>query len=436
MDSSTQTSVGTCSNKLDVEEIILQPKQESESLVPTSKQPPEIRKPRLVMRIRNGAVCYNSANDLIETNHCDSTKNQHTCVPYNDRSSEEERISCNCDPGQLTGIKFKSGKRPAKKVKQKNEPVIDQCLETTTSVPGCYAALDKMASWMAARKLRRVSGKDKSSLPMVNKIKDLRKTSNDAGSAPGSRLPKVNATSKWNIWNSGACLSPSVTSSSNISSINSKVTDNSYQVKQQRAHVPKFKHFGWTSTRKKMEKPKESRDGALVEKVLDLSAYDFHEEESTTPFSFSRTRSLIKLKISSPVEQETSSHDLPSRHHKKHKKKKKHKKHKKHYRDELAGFRNEVKAEKISYMKKWREHKKNSNTGEVASSWADNENVTGNSYVMFNQKRVTHHVNFKHPNVCDENKDLNKRCGQWSSQTRIKRIKICHGTENSDDDMS
>jgi len=185
-----------------------------------------------------------------------------------------------------------------------------------------------------------------------------------------------------------------------------------------------------------MEKPKESRDGALVEKVLDLSAYDFHEEESTTPFSFSRTRSLIKLKISSPVEQETSSHDLPSRHHKKHKKKKKHKKHKKHYRDELAGFRNEVKAEKISYMKKWREHKKNSNTGEVASSWADNENVTGNSYVMFNQKRVTHHVNFKHPNVCDENKDLNKRCGQWSSQTRIKRIKICHGTENSDDDMS
>lgn len=143
--SSTETNEATSDDKNGVDDDTVQSKAEPVPVVSNPEQPSEKRKPRLVIRIKHGAVCYNSVTEWMETNHHDFTENHQKSVPYSGSFGDEDKSlkqGVTADANAVGETDLKSSKKSEKEVKQNSEPVVARCLETTTSVPGCYEALE------------------------------------------------------------------------------------------------------------------------------------------------------------------------------------------------------------------------------------------------------------------------------------------------------
>ena len=259
----------------------------------------EENKPRIVMHIKHGKIAYNSAADKaaaaankIDKGAVPGANKLHKLVPYDDNNSDSEtEKDKNSSPtitanfNQHNSVKeerhsFNGNSAPKVSKQDTFEPVMDQKLNATTIVPGCYGPLNKEfcndSSYKRDKDLKREEWghtkypspvKRSGSLYSADRHEDSnhapafrRSLSDHSGlsviTSPEDR--RVNATTRgWSVLDPEAQVSPSIASeSSSITSVNSTTE---WQVidkdKALPPHLPEAQHFGWTVTPSKKNSP-------------------------------------------------------------------------------------------------------------------------------------------------------------------------------------
>ena len=330
-------------------------------------------KPRLVMRIKHGTVCYNSSvedrsgsdgeknakqphrhgdttakpgagmtakpgvgttakpgtgttakpgpggdgNSVSPPKYGEGTSSRlpHKLVPYKGGSDSES------DEGKP--VKVNGESKPhvfspvPKAMKPSFEPVIDDKLTTTTTVPGAYGSLDRASAWMAGKKSRSGLSKDDfHSYVPVNKARPLRRSLSDDGLTIDTSPLKLNATTHWNILDTDAQVSPSIASGSSNTSMNSTTEWHiRNKHKQMGQLVAEAQHIGWKITPVRPTKPDASARTNHVstnEAENPVSAFARQISSSSLPAGESeKTNEDAKLKVS------ISDSELASHKHKK-----------------------------------------------------------------------------------------------------------------------
>ena len=164
-------------------------------------------KPRLVMRIKHGSVCYNSVED--GKGSTDSSQPKPKLVPYNGESDDDET------PTKINGMGSSTHNNDTKshpmnlvgKQQDSSEPITGPKMETVASVPQTCHSVERESYCSTDRK--------------PEKAKSPTQPSTSLGLTVDISQAKVNATSKWNVLSADAQVSPSLASGSSNCSINS-----------------------------------------------------------------------------------------------------------------------------------------------------------------------------------------------------------------------
>ena len=261
------------------------------------------------MHIRNGKVDYNSVTDKQKAATAPtasllagpSAKGKVLkLVPYNGESSDseveptkrqvQEKPITQSKPSQ-NGSKSPNPKMISKKL---FEPVLDHRLNATTYVPGAYGPLNKDA---AAKPLQhRKSADDTTTVPGSTNPKLLQRSlSQDPGLVicTETTVPKVNATTKWNVLDTEAQVSPSLASaSSSNTSVNSTtgwhVTSQGNKNCHKSNGGSEAQHAGWTVSPRKTSPQPDKRQVRSPDLNLSLtlkrnsSSEDIHSDSQKT----------------------------------------------------------------------------------------------------------------------------------------------------------
>lgn len=371
-----------------------------------SIQKEQTSNPRIVLQIKNNQVLYNSVVDSKKpTNGSSSSsiasKGPTRLVPYNDEGSSDsdmdnvtESSSQIVLPPAPKADKAESpqkvnGNHSPKKKEKPTEPVLDEKLNTTLTVPGSYGPLDKDFSRM--------------NLPKKLPGSPVKRSFSDSGflNVNVSSNSKVNATSSWHVMEQDAMVSPSLASESSSASVNSTTDWHVFNKAEKRPQqiVPEAQNFGWKITPTKGEKltngesnhdsgekksagelqirlKRTTCSGSDSEKSADICNGDHHkdnikteplltvkkEEMHNESLNDSVTTSscfpnLLSSKTFTTNGNGVDSDDHGKRKHKK-KKRKKHKKEKKHDLEEETADSSESSSKKHKHKKKHKRHRK------------------------------------------------------------------------------
>lgn len=239
----------------------------SNSITPTEKSSSN---PRIVLQIKNNQVLYNSVVDSkkpsCSNSNGASSQAATPLVPYNDEgSSDSDQDAAAKSKGKVSPVgkneKEKeeyppkvNGSHSPKRKEKIAEPVLDEKLNATMTVPGSYTSLGKDFLSRSTTVNGNGTYRKLPSSPVKKSFSDTSPLNVNVSSAHGT---KVNATSLWHVMDQDAMVSPSLASGSSSASFSS-TTDwqiSNKSEKRPQPLVPEAQSYGWTITPTKGEKP-------------------------------------------------------------------------------------------------------------------------------------------------------------------------------------